>query len=182
VQQRPEPETPTMGNQPRDNAIDPAPGVTSDTTDPANVKAPGYPPDPTARAADDETLAAEARARFRRQGLVALEPDGAIRPLLGPGECVFGWRREAVLDRRQPSTPDAREGVSGALYLTSDRLVLVGRPVVEIDLECIAEVGIAGERLFLVLADGSSAAIDVDTPRLLRVEISATRAAARSAT
>jgi hypothetical protein len=138
--------------------------------------------DDATTSADDETLAAEARVRFRQQGLVALQPDDAIRPLLGPGEWVFGWRREAMLDRRQPSTPEAREGVRGELYLTSHRLVLLGRPVVEIGLECIAEIGMAGERLFLVLADGSSAAIDVDMPRLLRVEISAARAAARSAT
>ncbi len=167
---------------PRSSALEAAPGVTNDTTCPSDVKAPGYPPDPTDQAADDETLAAEARARARRQGLMALEPDDAIRPLLRPGECVFGWRREAMLDRRQPSTPDAREGVRGELYLTSHRLILLGRPVVDIGLECITEVGIAGERLFLVLADGSSAAIDVAMPRLLRVEISVTRAAGRNAT
>ncbi len=132
-----------------------------------------------ARAADDETLAAAARVHLRRHGLRELEPDTAIAPLLARDERLFAIHREVVLDRRQTSRPLVREGVPGDLYLTSGRLIVLGRPVVDICLDQITEVGLAGERLFLVLADGSAAAIDVCQPRLLRVEISAARAAAR---
>jgi hypothetical protein len=44
----------------------------------------------------------------------------------------------------------------------------------------IADVGVALERLLLVEGtDGSDLAIEVDAPRLLRVQVSAARAAAR---
>jgi hypothetical protein len=68
----------------------------------------------------------------------------------------------------------------GTLYLTSRRLVHLGPEVREVDLTAIDEIGVVLERLLLVdLADGSDLAIEVDQPRVLRVQLAAARAAAR---
>jgi hypothetical protein len=49
-----------------------------------------------------------------------------------------------------------------------------------IALEEIEEVGLSGERLLLVLRDGKGVWLEAPQPRLLRVEIAAARAAART--
>jgi hypothetical protein len=68
----------------------------------------------------------------------------------------------------------------GTLYLTSQRLLHKGQSVREVELADITETGVALERLLLVdLADGSDLAIEIDQPRLLRVQLAAARAAAR---
>jgi hypothetical protein len=52
--------------------------------------------------------------------------------------------------------------------------------VAEVRLDMIADMAVALERLLLIeLADGSDLAIEVDGPRLLRVQVSAARAARR---
>jgi hypothetical protein len=89
-------------------------------------------------------------------------------------------RRAALLDRRQPQAgSDAPSGLAGDLYLTSRRLVLVGRLTLSFELDEIEEAMLAGERLLLVLRDGQGASVAVAQPRLLRVEIAAARAAVR---
>ena len=81
-----------------------------------------------ARAAADEAAADQARERYRTRAMPALEPDARIAPLLGPDEHVLAVRRSAMLDRRQPPPgSDAPAGLAGDLYVTSRRLVLVGR-------------------------------------------------------
>ena len=70
-------------------------------------------------------------------------------------------------------------GLRGDLYLTSVRLMLLGRHEVGFDLDGIDEVMVCGEQLLLVMRDGTGIALDVELPRLLRVEIAAARAAAR---
>ena len=86
----------------------------------------------------------------------------------------------AVLDRRQPVLgSDAPTGLTGDLYLTSRRLVLVGRYTLSFDLEAIEEAMLSGEQLLLVMRDGEGASLGVTQPRLMRVEIAATRLAAR---
>ena len=70
-----------------------------------------------------------------------------------------------------------------SLYLTSERLVHVGQERHEVPLEKIAETAVALERLLLLdLNDGSDLAIEVDQPRLLRVQLAAARANARRQT
>ena len=55
--------------------------------------------------------------------------------------------------------------------------------IVEVDLERIADMAVALERLLLVeLTDGSDLAIEVDGPRLLRVQVAAARAVLRERT
>jgi hypothetical protein len=73
---------------------------------------------------------------------------------------------------RSPGCP----GLAGDLYVTSARLVHVGRTVLEYDLGAIREAVVSAERLLLILCDGVGVAVDVARPRLLRVEIAAARA------
>ena len=134
-----------------------------------------------ARAQADEAAADEARTRYRGQAMTSLDPDVRIAPLLAPGETVLAMRHSAMVDRRQPATgAGALAGLGGDLYLTSRRLVLVGRHTLSFDLDEIEEVMLAGERLLLVLRDGRGASLDVDRPRLLRVELAVARATARA--
>ena len=110
----------------------------------------------------------------------ALEPDARIAPLLAPDEHLFAVRRSVMLDRYPSrSGSDLPIGVGGDLYLTARRLVLLGRIALSFDLDEIEEVGLSGERLLLVMRNGSSVSLDVAEPRLLRVEIGSARAAAR---
>jgi hypothetical protein len=132
-----------------------------------------------ARAADDEAAALQARDRFRDGAIEAIEPDARIAERLVPGEEVFAVRRSAVLDRREPQPGaghPAYPGLAGDLYLTSVRLVHFGRLMLEYDLDAIREVAVSAEHLLLVLRDGAGLILDVDRPRLFRVEIAAVRA------
>jgi hypothetical protein len=135
-----------------------------------------------ASAAADEAAADEARARFRREGPPSLAPDKCIAALLEPGEQLVAVRHAALLDRRDPA-PGERltTGPAGELYVTSERLVLVGRLTLEVALEAIDDAVLSGERLLLILHGGRGVALQVGQPRLLCVEIAAARAAARSA-
>lgn len=129
-----------------------------------------------ARAQADETAADVARERYRTQPMAALDPDARIGPLLAPGECVLAVRRSAMVDRREPVLgSDEPSGLAGDLYLTSQRLVLVGRHTLAFDLDEIEEAMLSGDQLLLVLRGGQGAALGVAQPRLLRVEIAAAR-------
>ena len=131
-----------------------------------------------ARALADEAAADLARARYRTQAMAALPPDEQIGRLLVPGERVVAVRRSALLERRQPQ-PGAREtgGLGGTLYVTSQRLVLVGRASLSFGLGAIQDVMLSGDRLLVVLRDGQGLTVHVQQPRLLRVELAAARAA-----
>ena len=133
-----------------------------------------------ARAAADEAAADAARARYRSEPLPALPPDGRIGPLLLPDERVVAVREHAQLERRQPA-PGTRPpaGLAGALYVTSRRLILVGRVTLSYELGAIGEAILAGERLLLLLHDGQGLTLEVAQPRLLRVELTAARAVAK---
>jgi hypothetical protein len=99
--------------------------------------------------------------------------------LLAAGEHVVAVRRSALLDRREPAVgSDVPTGLAGDLYLTSRRLVLVGRLTLSFHLDEIEEAMLSGERLLLVMPGGQGASLDVAQPRLLRVEIAAARVAA----
>ena len=134
-----------------------------------------------ARAKADEAAANQAREAYRTHPMPTLEPDARIAPLLGRGERVVAVRRSAQLDRRQPIPGwEAPPGIAGDLYLTPRRLVLVGRMTMELSLNEIEEAGLSGERLLLALRDGQSVSLDVEQPRLLRVDIATARALARA--
>ncbi len=126
----------------------------------------------------DAADADAARRSYRAHGMRALSADERIAPILRPGELVHAIRREATLDRRQPPSGSAA-ALAGDLYVTSDRVILLGRPTVILDIEKIREAGLSGDRLLLVMKDGTCAALAVEEPRLLRVQIAAARAARR---
>ena len=132
------------------------------------------------RAQEDDAAAAVARARYRTHRMPSLPHDERIRPLLAPRERVLAVRDSARAERRQPS-PGTHPigGLTGSLYVTSCRLILVGRITLAYDLETIDEAVLSGERLLLVFRDGQGLTLEVAQPRLLRVELSAARTAAR---
>src|SRR3954471_12295658 len=124
------------------------------------------------RAAEDEVAAAEARARFRRDGLSAVAPDDAIAAILRPGERVVSIRPGTVAERH--ISDGSVEHVSGRLYLTTERLVLLGAAPAEIGLADVTELSLAGERLLVSVVGGGGLMVDAGSPRLLRTEIAAT--------
>ena len=147
------------------------------------VEPDGWPdiPDLEARlrsANTDEWAASDARVRYRDHGMEPLEPDERIRSLLAPGEKLLAIRRHVALARPQPSDGAAAiDPISGDLYVTSARLVHVGRSMVAFDLDDIEDAALAEERVLLVLSDGAGIALDAVRPRHLRVQIAAARAA-----
>ena len=131
-----------------------------------------------ARSAADEEAADRARELYRTQRVAALEPDTGIAPLLCTDEAVLAVRHSAMCDFE--SGPGGRSrGAAGDLYLTTRRLVLRSCPALSFELRDIDEVGVSGERLLLVMRDGTAVSLDVAQPRLLRVEIGNARALAR---
>jgi len=133
------------------------------------------------RAAVDEAAADRARDEYLARAMPSLAPDGRIAPLLGPDEHVLAVRRSVVLDRRRPPPRSSSPAsLAGDLYVTSKRLVLVGRLTVAIDLDEVEDAVVTGERILLIMGNGKGAALDVARPRQLRVEIATARAFARS--
>ena len=134
-----------------------------------------------ARAAADEAAADRARDDYLTRAMPALVPNDQIAQLLGPDEHVLAVRRSVVLDRRRPPPrASASESLAGDLYVTSRRIVLLGRLTLAIDLDEIEDAVVSGERILLVMGEGRGAALDVARPRQLRVEIATARAFARS--
>jgi len=129
-------------------------------------------------ASADANSADDARRRLREQGIVAVEPDGRIGVMLGPGERVVAVRHGVSIERRK-DTRDPAEGLLGDLYVTTSRLVHLGSVPVEIKLLDIMEAVAATGALRLVVGDGRGVEIRTSDPCLLRVEIAAVREAAR---
>lgn len=133
----------------------------------------------TDRIAADEHAADAERERLAHEPLPVLDAQADIVFQLAPGEQLHTERRAAFVERGQGGPP-----WGGTLYLTSQRLVHIGNEAVEeVRLERISDIAVAMERLLLIeLADGSDLAIEIDQPRLLRVQVSAARAAQRERT
>lgn len=131
-------------------------------------------------AAEDEVAATDARTRYRTEAPSRLEPDGPFAALLDQDEWLIAVRTSAVVDRRVPRPGEpARPGLDGQLAVTSRRLILTGRHVLTIELVEVEQIVLSGDRLLVVMHGGSGVALDVEQPRLLRVQIAAARAAAR---
>jgi hypothetical protein len=132
-----------------------------------------------ARVAADERAADEERERLAREPLPVMAARAEQVFQAWPDEIIHAERHAAMIERGQ-DTPLS----GGTLYLTSRRLVHVGREaVVEIGLERITDMAVALERLLLIeLTDGSDLAIEVDGPRLLRVQVATARAVLRERT
>ncbi|MCV0403827.1 MAG: hypothetical protein K5924_08955 [Chloroflexi bacterium] len=121
------------------------------------------------RSQADEAAAREARERLMVEPMATLTPDEDIRPHLQADEVLHVLRRHAIL--RGPGDERAL-GYGGTLYLTSRRLIHLGQVVMTVQLADVLETSIAGERILLTLRDGGEGlSLDVDQPRLLRVEM-----------
>ena len=132
------------------------------------------------RIARDEAAADEARQAYQSQGLPAIGPDGAADAILHPGEILHAAHASAMLE--EPGQTDgAAHPRGGTLYLTSARLIHAGAASSELPLAEIDEMAVALERLLLIRRrDGSDLAVEVDQPRLLRVQLAAAVAAQRA--
>lgn len=132
------------------------------------------------RAAEDHAAATAARARYRTEAPPKLQADQRLARLLEQGEWLIAFRTSAVVDRRRPRGGDPKwSGMSGQLAVTSRRLILMGRHVLAFELADVQEIVLSGDRLLVIMNDGAGVAVDVDQPRLFRVEIAAARATAR---
>jgi hypothetical protein len=130
------------------------------------------------RIAQDEAAAREARLTYHARGLPEIQADGA-GVFLQPGEVLHAVYGSAILE--DAGWTDRAHPRGGTLYLTSERLVHTGVESSELSLAAIDEMGIGLERLVLIrLRDGSDMAIEVDQPRLLRVQLAAAIAALRA--
>jgi hypothetical protein len=130
-------------------------------------------------AADDAAAADETRRLLRQDGVVPIEPDDRIATMLVPGEQVVTVRRGVSLERRKLQR-DPDEMLSGDLYVTTRRLVYLGRVPVEYELSEVREAVVATGALRLVVGDSRGVEIGVPDPRLLRVELAAVREAERA--
>ena len=160
--------------------------------------------DIVARTAADEADAIQAREQYRSDGLPVIEPDPEIGARLRDNEDLVEMRPGAMVGRAllagvggaadedgvgtaSSAAQPAVESLSGRLYLTTARLILLVRPAADgrVDAELsvalgdIEELSIVGERLLVSLADGTGITIDAGRPRLLRVQIAAARYASR---
>ena len=129
------------------------------------------------RAREDEREAFEARARYRTDGLPTIEPDDVIADSIGPNELVFVVRPSTLVSSHLRG--DGTDDFAGRLYVTSRRLILLGRTTLEVELDQIDELALAGERLLITLIDRTGLSIDTAQPRLLRVQIAAALTAGR---
>jgi len=128
------------------------------------------------RAREDEREAFDARVRYRAEGLPSIDPVGQLAEHIRPGETVYLERPSSVVS---PQRGDATDDFAGSLYLTSQRILLLGHTPFEVGLDQIDELALAGERLLVTLADGTGLSIDGARPRLLRVQIAAAMTAGR---
>jgi hypothetical protein len=132
-------------------------------------------------AATDQAAADEARLRYRRRGVAPIQPDEfdqRILPTLEPGEALVAMRRSAVVSHTGSVESRAQPGPVD-VYVTTRRLLLAGSDVQAFDLASLDQAVVSDERLLLALCDGVGLTLEVDWPRLLRVEIAAARAARR---
>ena len=129
-----------------------------------------------ARVSADEAAADAERQRLINEALPTLDRGSIELPMdVHEDELLHAIRHAAMLDDGYTKPP-----AGGTLYLTSHRLLHAGSILREVALADINDASVALERLLLLdLTDGSDLTIEVDQPRLLRVQLAAARAAAR---
>ena len=121
----------------------------------------------------DRAEAAAARSRYRAVGLVPISPDPGVEVALAHGEQLVARQPSVRIDRRQHS--EARP--CGDLYVTSERVLVLGRGSISIPLDEIDDAAVLGGALVLLLGGGKAVTVETNRPRLLRVQIAAARAA-----
>jgi hypothetical protein len=124
----------------------------------------------------DETAADEARGRYLAEPLAPMIAPTAIARLLEPGERLLIARSRVLIELPLEEAGEDRQ-IMGDLYLTDRRLLVVDHRVLEaVGLAGIAEIGVVGDRTMQVsTSTGRGIAIDLERPRLFRVQIQAAR-------
>lgn len=130
------------------------------------------------RAEADEADAAAARRRFRAHGLPRLEANDHVARWLRQTEVVVARRAAVIVERHDAGNEPAESG--GELYLTTQRLLVLGRRPIAVDLDEVDELEVVGERLLVRLRTGIGLAIQTGGPRLLRTEVAAAMEARRT--
>lgn len=123
--------------------------------------------------AEDEALAAAARARFRNGRRDGVEADDELRGALDDGEDVVATGDGAVVYN------GVRGGrrVDGPLAVTTTRLIAVGPPATTIaSLDDMDDAIVATGQLHVTVTDGSGFTVETPYPRLLRVQLAEARA------
>jgi hypothetical protein len=124
--------------------------------------------------AEDEALAAAARARYLRNGIASIEPDRRTRSALGHQEQLLAVRRPATIHRLAAGSGLP---ISGQLVITTERLILIKRQSVTLAyLDELEDVTLVLGRLEVILTKSAGFAINAYQPRLLRVQLAAGRA------
>lgn len=123
----------------------------------------------------DEEAARRARERYRRTGIPALEPDALVAPHLAHAERVYGSRAAASVAHIDGESQAVRD--EGPLYVTSVRLLHLGRESTSIALVDINELAMADDRILVSICGARGLMLDVSEPRQFRVLIAAARAA-----
>jgi hypothetical protein len=124
----------------------------------------------TTRIAADEEAANAAQEAYAAGGLPSIEPDDGARAVLLAGEQLHSVHGSAVLEA--PTEEEDALPHGGTLYLTSARLLHIGSETTDVPLSEIVDVTVGLERLVLIRRlDGSDLAVEVDQPRLLRVQL-----------
>lgn len=133
------------------------------------------------RIATDEAAADAARDQYAANGIPVIEAVTGFARVARSGEPLHAVRYNAILERA-PADGDNAVLRGGTVYLTSRRLLHVGDETTDVPLGDIDEMVVALERFVLIrLRDGSDLAVEVDQPRLLRVQIAAAVAASHAA-
>lgn len=122
----------------------------------------------------DRAEAEAARSRYRAVGVIPISPDPRIEEALAHGEWLVARRPSVRIDRRHQG--DALPPC-GDLYVTSDRVLLVGHGSLSIRLDDVEDAALLRGALVLLLRGGKAVTVETDRPRLLRVQIAAARAA-----
>ena len=124
----------------------------------------------------DEEAARHARERYREHGLPTLEADAVVGPHLQADERVLGYRADAALARVDDATTTAPREF-GPLYVTSTRLLHLGRQATSVALAEMGELVMADDRMLITLGSVRGLMLDVAQPRQLRVLLAAAKAA-----
>lgn len=124
----------------------------------------------------DESAADEARARYLVEPLPPIDVAPWLAPHLQTAELLLIVRPDVLFELPFEGAGEGRR-LRGDLCLTDRRLLVVdGRVIQAVDLTAIVEIGVVGDRtLQLSMSTGRGIAIDVDRPRLFRVQVQAAR-------
>ncbi len=122
---------------------------------------------------DEDELVRIARARFTNTGLAEVAPDAAAHAPLRLLVVDYATLVETpVVGPEQP----AISGGFGRVYVTSERLLHVGRGTLAVPLEDVCDAAVTSGRLLLVLRGGGGVALETPWPRLLRLQVGMARA------